>query len=149
MKSKIRWILSREVAIEYKACLYFSCMLAFYCAYLLLQGIYLASIPYLIEMILCAYLIGYLQVYAMGNFDESEQIRKKEAVWALICTAVYMAMAYLLGWFGRNWVVTGIFGGYMLFCYFCVFLCNKVKRNIDTENLNRMLAEYKEKRDDD
>lgn len=149
MKRKFRWFLSREVAIEYKACLYFSCVLAYYCFYLLLQKIYLARILYLFEMVFCAYLMGYLQVYAMGNFDEAEQIGKREAAWILFCSATYAAMAHLLGWFGRSYLAAGGFGGFMLFCYFCVFLCNKIKRSIDTENLNKMLSEYKEKRDDE
>ena len=33
----------------------------------------------------------------------------------------------------------------MLVAYGCVYLINRLKRNIDTENLNHMLAEYKKK----
>ena len=36
-----------------------------------------------------------------------------------------------------------IFFGFIAFAYWCVYLINKIKRNIDTENLNDMLDQYK------
>ena len=36
--------LSEEIAIEYKACLYFFAILFFYCVYLIYNGIYSAKI---------------------------------------------------------------------------------------------------------
>ena len=67
---KFRTILSREVVIEYKACLYFAWEVFFYFAYLLSRGIYMASMAILFEMILTAYGAGYIQVYLFHNSDE-------------------------------------------------------------------------------
>ncbi|MDO5423759.1 MAG: DUF3021 domain-containing protein [Eubacteriales bacterium] len=143
MKRKFRDILSREIAIEYKACLYFCCILAFYFLWLVCRGIYEAHILYMFEMVMTAYAAGYLQVYALRNFDEAEQIGRREVFSALLCTCLYAAASYGMGWFGKTPWLTAAFGGYIFFCYFCVYLCNKVKRRIDTEKLNDLLAMYK------
>ena len=94
-------------------------------------------------MIAAAYLMGYLQVYVLGNFDEAEHLGKRQVLFILLCTVLYTGASWVLGWFDRDGVPTLIFAGYMVFAYGCMFLVNKLKRNIDTENLNRMLTEYK------
>lgn len=143
MRSKFRKLLSNEIAIEYKACLYFSCILAFYCGYLMLKKTDLAGVWHLWQMLIGAYLMGYLQVYVLGNFDESEQIAKREAAQILLCSGIYTAASWLLGWFGREGLATAAFGAFMILCYVCVYFCNKIKRKIDTEDLNKLLNEYK------
>ena len=37
-----------------------------------------------------------------------------------------------------------MFFGFFIFAYWCVYLINKIKRNIDTRELNEMLVEFKE-----
>ena len=59
--------LTQEIGIEFKACLYFFAILFFYCMYRLVQGIFDASMLHMAEMILAAYIIGYLQVYVFRN----------------------------------------------------------------------------------
>ena len=83
-----------EVAIEYKACLYFFCILFFYCCYLVAHKVYAASILHMAEMILGTYAMGYLQVYLLGNFDEAERFGKKEALKTGCCTLLYAAASY-------------------------------------------------------
>lgn len=143
---KFKTCLSAEIIIEYKACLYFGCVLAFACFYSLYRGIYYISIPHLFEMILTAYFVGYLQVYVLHNFDEAEQIDKKGVISAVICTGIYTAVSCLFGWLERNVVATVLFLAYMLLVYFCIYLINKIKRAIDTENLNGMLNEFKKEK---
>lgn len=143
MKNKLKEILSREIAIEYKACLYFSCIIFFEWAYLFYRRMDAIPMIYIWEIILTAYAIGYLQVYLFDNFDEAEQFKMKEIARALLCTCMYVAMSVLFGWFGRNFFATVLFFGYICLCYFCIFLCNKIKRTIDTERLNDMLEAYK------
>lgn len=133
-----------EIAIEYKACLYFCCILFFYFAWLIFQGIYFASILVMFEMILAAYLIGYMQVYVFHNFDEAESLGKKEWRGILFCACVYTGVSWGFGWYDRSVAATFLFLGFLLLCYFCIFLINKIKRAADTQRLNRMLAEYKE-----
>lgn len=135
--------LSKEIMIEYKACLYFACILFFYFAWLLSRGKYYGSILFMFEMILAAYFVGYFQVYVFQNFDEAEQIERK-GVWGMIFgVCVYSAVSYLCGWFDKSIMASLLFSLYMLAVYLCVFLLNKAKRAIDTNNLNKMLSEYK------
>lgn len=135
---------SAEIAIEYKSCLYFFAILFFYCVCLACRGIFQASMLHMGEIILTTYLMGYLQVYVLGNFDEAEKLGKREALYILLCTAIYTGLSYLFGWFEKNTAVTFAFFLFIAFAYWCVYLINKIKRAIDTENLNQMLTRYKE-----
>ena len=135
--------LSKEIMIEYKACLYFSCILFFYFAWLLYNRTYFGSILFMFEMILAAYFVGYLQVYVFQNFDEAEQIERKGVMGIIFGTGVYSIVSYLLGWVDRSLMASVLFSLYMLVVYLCVFWLNKAKRMIDTNNLNKMLSEFK------
>lgn len=147
---KNKWIkilkkyLKRELIIEYKACLYFSCILFFYFVWLALQKIYLARIVCMCEMILAAYLAGYLQMYAFHNLDESERLGGKEFAQMLLCSALYAAAAYLGSWFDRSIRAALCFLLYMLLVHFSVYLFHKLNRILDTRNLNQLLTKYKE-----
>lgn len=142
-RNKFMEYLRIEIGIEYKACLYFFCIMVFYCSYLLLQGIYTASILYMAEMIASTYIMGYLQVFFLGNFDEAENLGKREAIYICVCAALYTSISYLLGWFDRNVTATLIFAAFFLFVYACVLIINKIRRSMDTRQLNEMLAAYK------
>lgn len=138
-----------EAGIELKACLYFAVMLAFYFFYQIMQGSLNASIVLMIEMVLAVYVMCYLQVLFMHNFDESEQLDKRTLLLSAFCSAVYAAVSYLLNWYDKNVLVTVCFWGYMLFCHLCVFLLFKIRRDIDTVTLNRELEEFKQRKKED
>lgn len=142
-KEKFQRILSWEVAIEYKACLYFACIIFFYTAWLILNGNYDASVRVIWEIVLTAYAAGYMQVYLFRNFDEAERLGKRELFSIALFSGIYAGTSWGLGWFGRQMIPTLLFVAYMLLCYVCVFLCNKIKREFDTKHLNRMLDAYK------
>ena len=129
--------------IEYKACLYFACILFFYFAWLLIHGLYFASVLFMFEMILAAYFVGYFQVYAFQNFDEAEKIERKGVFGMIFGVGVYGGASYLLGWFDKSLMASLLFSAYMLAVFLCVFLLNKAKRVIDTNHLNKMLSEFK------
>lgn len=135
--------LGLEIAIEYKACLYFYGMLTFYCVYLISQRNYLASILHMCEMMLTAYFMGYLQIYVLHNFDEAQELGKKELLSITLCSFLYAVSSYLFRWFDRRIGVTLLYFAFTLFMYWCVYLINKFKRAADTEKLNKMLAEFK------
>ncbi len=145
-KYKENWefFVSREISIEYKACLYFYSILVFYCIYLACTGVFQASVLFMCEMILSAYLMGYLQIYLLDNFDEAEHFGKKEFGQSAFCSLLYTGASYLFGWFDRNLLVTGLFFAFFVFAYWCVYLVNKIKRDIDTKNLNELLVQFKE-----
>lgn len=136
--------LSKEIAIEYKACLYFYSILVFYCIYLVCKGVFHASILHMCEMIGSTYLMGYLQIYCLDNFDEAERFGGREFMKTIICSIIYTGVSFLFGWFDRNIWVTLLFLAFFMFAYWCVYLINKMKRNIDTKNLNELLEQFKE-----
>ena len=78
MKRPSLWerYLTKEIGIEFKACLYFFAILFFYCMYRLCLGKTVADMIHMAEMIGLAYLVGYLQVYLLWNFDEADTIAK-------------------------------------------------------------------------
>lgn len=141
-KQRLKWYLSTEIGIEYKSCLYFFAILFFESMYLLVQKIYAVSLLHMAEIILAAYGMGYFQVLVLDNFDEAETFGKREIFSTLLCTGLYTGISYLGGWFDRQPVATGIFALYCAVLYVSAYLANKVKRDIDTEQLNVMLQAY-------
>lgn len=138
-----RW-LSNDIALQFKGGLYFFCITFFYSMVQILKGIYTLDILTLAEIVIVLYLICYAQMYLFNNFDESDKFGKNEALGTIICTTIYTVSSYVLNWFGRDIAITVIFAAYVIFCYICVFLCYKIKRDIDTKHLNNMLAKYKQ-----
>lgn len=143
---KERWLIyiSREIAIEYKACLYFYCILVFECIYLACKGQFQVSILHMCQMIVSTYMTGYLQIYVLNNFDEAETFGKWELACSILCSSIYTVLSYLFNWFGKEWLATILFFAFCVFWYWCIFLINKIKRDIDTRNLNEMLIQFKE-----
>ena len=131
--------LTKEIGIEFKACLYFFAILFFYCMYRLVLGIFDAGMLHMAEMILAAYIIGYLQVYVFWNFDEADTLGGREWLGLGVCTVIYSLLSYFLKWFDKNiWVTVG-FAAYVVILYVCVFFIYKSKRHIDDKKLNEDL----------
>lgn len=135
--------LTEEIRIDFKACLYFFCMVFFYSVYRIVRGSWEASIIYMAEMIAVNYIMGYVQVYLLDNFDEADMYGGKEIVKTLMCSVVYVVFSLLCNWFDRSFVVTLLYFGYMVICYVCVFLSYKIKREIDSKLLMEDLRKYK------
>lgn len=139
MKDKLSlWerYLSKEIGIEFKACLYFFALLFYYCMYKVCCGIYTASILHMAELILLCYLMGYIQVYLLGNFDEADRLGGREITGLLISTGIYTLLAWVFGWFDRKLPVTAGFAAYVAFVFVCAFLVYRRKRRIDDKKLN-------------
>ena len=135
--------LTKEIGIEFKACLYFYALLFFYCIYRICTGNTVADILHMAEMIFLAYIIGYVQVYLLWNFDEADTIGRKEVLGISICTAIYTGVSYWLKWFDRNLCVTIGFAGYVIFLFVCVYLVYKCRRKIDDKIMNSNLELFK------
>lgn len=135
--------LSNEIIIDFKACTYFFCTVFFYSVVQIINQIYSVQILTLVEMVITNYVICYIQVYCFRNFDESNKFGKNEIFGISVCTLIYAFVSYIFNWFDRNFLITLIFAAFVVICYICVILCYKVKRYIDTKNLNRMLENYK------
>ena len=148
MKKPSLWerYLTKEIGIEFKACLYFFALLFFYCIYRICIGSVVAEILHMAEIIFLAYLIGYLQVFALWNFDEADHLGRKECIGIAVCTAIYTVVSYLLKWFDRNLYVTVGFAAYVIFLYVCVYLVYKCRRKIDDKILNADLELFKTRR---
>ncbi len=139
--------LTKEIGIEFKACLYFYAMLFFYCVYRLVNHTDTAEILHMTELILLCYVIGYVQVYLFRNFDESETMGPVECLGMALCTVIYTALSYLFGWFGRSIGWTIGFLAYVVLCYVCVIFIYRTKRRIDDKELNRELELFKARPD--
>ncbi|MCR4989659.1 MAG: DUF3021 domain-containing protein [Lachnospiraceae bacterium] len=137
--------LTKEIGIEFKACLYFFAILFFYCMYKIINGSFEAGIIHMIEMILTCYMIGYIQVYLLWNFDEAEKLGVRECLGMIICTAVYTLVSYFCGWFDKDIISTIIFAIYLLVVYGCVFFIYRSKRHIDDRKLNEELKDFQQK----
>ena len=127
-----------------KACLYFFAILVYYCVYrILIRGSFQADIIIMAEMILTTYIMGYVQVYLLRNFEESEKLGLFQGCASLGCSLFYGLESYVLSWFDRSIGASLIYVVYMLVCYLSVMVIYYVMRQADTEKLNRELDEYK------
>ncbi|MCR5310668.1 MAG: DUF3021 domain-containing protein [Lachnospiraceae bacterium] len=131
--------LTKEIGIEFKACLYFFAILFFYCVFRMIRGSFEASILHMAEMILSCYAICYIQLLLFNNFDEADRFGAREYTGLAVCTCLYGLISFFGGWFERKPVVSLILGAYVIFLYFCVFLIYKTKRRIDDKVLNEEL----------
>ena len=146
--SRFEKYLTEEIGVEFKACLYFFCILFFYAMYRVLNGNFEASIVHMAEMILLTYGMCYVQLYFMNNFDEGERFGIKEVIYTLICVVVYIGISYWGNWFDRSIAVTVGYGAYMMFAYACAFFVYKAKRDIDGKILNEDLKAFQERREE-
>ena len=144
--SRFRKYLSKEIGIEFKAGLYFYAILFFYSLYRIGQGSFSADIIIMAEMMFVTYVMGYIQVYMLENFDEEERFSVRTGLSSLFCSVLYTVTSFLLHWFDQNILATVMYFLYMLFCYVCMFLVYKIKRDIDTELLNEELEQFKKRK---
>lgn len=149
MNKKFKSYLSKEIGIDIKTCLYFFCIIFFYCVYRIINGIWDARIVHMAQMMAAAYIISYFQVYVLDNFDEADSFGKKEFFYSLICSFIYAIISRVLNWFDKNAIALITFFVYMTGIYVCVFATYKIKRNIDTKNLNNDLKAFKERNKQD
>lgn len=138
--------LTKEIRIEFKACLYFFCILFFYCIYRLTLGQADASILHMAEMILLTYVMGYVQVFLLRDFDEGEILGFREICYLLLCSLIYGAASYFGNWFDGHIGISIGFVLYIVLTYVCTFLVYKCKREIDGKLLNEDLKAFQERR---
>lgn len=143
--TKFEKYLTKEISIEFKACLYFYSILFFYSMVLILQGTYSVSILTMAEMIFTAYVICYIQMFVFHNFDEADRLGGIELLGIIVCTGIYTGLSYILKWFQRRTDITVYFTLFIIFTYICVCFINKAKRKIDSKELNNLLYEYKKR----
>lgn len=133
---------SIEIGIEIKSCLYFCCILAYYFIFRIIMGSWDASIVHMTEMIISTYVIGYIQIYLLSDFDEMDEFNWKVLVFSLVCSVTYMVLAILFNWFDGNMIANAGFLAFMMMCYLSYFIVSRAKRRIDTRLLNEDLREF-------
>lgn len=133
---------SIEIGIEIKSCLYFCCILAYYFIFRIIMGSWDASIVHMTEMIISTYVIGYIQIYLLFDFDEMDKFNWKVLVFSLVCSVTYMVLAILFNWFDGNMIANAGFLAFMMMCYLSYFIVSRAKRRIDTRLLNEDLREF-------
>lgn len=145
MKKKEKFWIS-EIGIEFKAALYFYSIMFFYFAYKLMCGTLQADIIILTEMVASTYIMCFVQVYMLGNFDEAEGITWREALKAVFCSLVYVLVSFIFNWFDRNLIISGLFFVFVILFYGCTYWLYSVKRSVSTRKLNAELSEFKKKK---
>lgn len=133
---------SIEIGIEIKSCLYFCCILAYYFIFQIIMGSWDASIVHMTEMIISTYVIGYIQIYLLSDFDEMDEFNWKVLVFSLVCSVTYMVLAIFFDWFDGNMIANAGFLAFMMMCYLSYFIVSRAKRRIDTRLLNEDLREF-------
>ncbi|MBO5113824.1 MAG: DUF3021 domain-containing protein [Lachnospiraceae bacterium] len=146
---RFRKYLSYEIAIDIKTCIYFFMILFYYFTWQIIRGSLTADIVLMVEMLAAAYVMGYIQMYLLGNFDEAEKLGKGEQLKIVLASLTYAVASYALAWFARNLIATVLFFLYMVLCYGCIFLSYKIKRDVDTAQLNRELEQFKKGKESD
>ena len=143
--TRLERYLCKEIGIEFKACLYFFCILFFYCVCRIAEGNWNAGIIHMTEMILLTYGMGYFQLFCLNNFDEGEKLRVREIIYILLCVGIYTLAAWWFRWFEGSPVILLCFALYLCLAYVCAFLVYKLKRELDSRMLNEELKEFQEK----
>lgn len=136
-----RW-LTIKIGVEIRCCLSFFLMLFYYCVYRLLGGVAEAGILHLTEMVLLAYLVGWVQALLKADFDQIDRIGWKEAAVLTGGAAAYGLAAWLFGWFDGKTGVVLLFFVYMVCCGLATFWMCQLKRAIDAKLLNDELQAF-------
>lgn len=143
--SRFERYLTKEIGIEFKACTYFFGMLFYYCMYKICNGIYVADILHMTELIIMTYVMGYLQTFLLSNFDEADSITLKGVLYTVLCSSLYSGLAALCNWYDGSIPVVIGFGAYTALLYLCMYLVCKLRRRIDDKILNNDLENFKNK----
>lgn len=146
MNNKIRYFLEcylkRKIGVEIKCCLMFFLILCFYCIYRWIANFTQAGIIHMLEMVLLAYVIGWIQNLLHYDFDEVNDLKIRVWISVAVSSFVYAAVGHFAGWFDGNIGVCIGFGFYMVCAYLCSYLIYKIKRTIDTKHLNEDLHQF-------
>jgi len=134
---------TKEIGIELRACLYFFAIVFYYCVYRLCNGLKVADILHLTEMIILTYAMEYFQVFLLNNLDEADKIGVREILEIIGCSAIYALVSILCKWFDANLFVYIGYVAYMIFMYFVLIFINKYRRYIDDKILNEDLEAFK------
>ena len=135
-----RW-LTLKIGVELKCCLSFFLMLFFYCVVRLLTGVHEASILHMAEMMLLAYLVGWVQALVHAEFDEIDGFGPKEWAVLLLSAGAYTLAAWGFGWMSQP-LALALFLVYMNGCGLSTYLICRIKRTIDARLLNDDLKDF-------
>ena len=141
-----RRYLITEIEMELKSCLYFFCILFYYCVYRLAGGSQEANIFHMFVMILTTYVMCYVQYFFMNNFDEGEKWGIRETLYLLISVAVYIAVATIGNWFDRKSGVTIGFAIYLIVAYISGYFVFRLRRSKDEKILNEDLKNFQNRK---
>ena len=100
----------------------------------------------MLEMVLLAYVLEWIQVLLHSDFDEVDRLGLKEWLVILIGSLVYAVAGHFGSWFDKSISVCAGFWLYMVVAYLCTFLIYAIKRAIDAKLLNNDLKHFQERR---
>lgn len=135
--------LTRKIGVEIKCCLMFFMVMCFYAVYKLICGFQEANIFHMLEMVMLAYILGWIQMLLGSDFDEVDRLNLKDWFVVTGASVVYVLASLIFNWFDRSIAVTLIFALYMVISYLSIFLIHTMKRVIDAKLLNEDLEKFK------
>lgn len=103
----------------------------------------------MLEMVLLAYLIGWIQNLLHYDFDEVDVVKIREWLLVTVSSIVYAVVGHFAGWFDGNVSVCIGFGFYIVCAYLCSYLIYKIKRTIDAKHLNEDLYRFQNRLKDE
>lgn len=145
IRSLLEWYLTRKIGAEIKCCMTFLLITCFYWIYRWAGGFTEAGIIHMLEMVLLAYVLQWIQMLMHADFDEVDYLRMKEWLLILLGSLSYSIVGHWGNWFDRKVGVAIGFWGYMVCAYLCTFLVYKIKRTIDARHLNEDLKLFQER----
>lgn len=148
IRSFLEHYLTTKIGVEIKCCLRFFLILCFYCIYQLIDGSANADIFHMLQMILLAYVMEWIQALIGSDFDELDALGAKEWTLTLLGSLVYAVAAHLGNWLDKSIDIEIGFGIYMVTAYLCTFLIYKMKRVIDAKFLNEDLKLFQKREEE-
>ncbi len=147
MRDFLEAYLTRKIGAEIKCCLMFFMMLCYVGLFRFLTGGAAVLLRHLLEMMLLAYVLQWIQVLLKSDFDEIDRLSLKEWAMLIVFSAVDAAEGHLLGWFDGSLPVAGGFFLYMMVSYLCIYWIYAIKRHIDAKFLNHDLKQFQQRKE--
>lgn len=146
---RLRHMIRLEMDVEFFACTHGVSLIFIYGFLRWLDGIGTVDFGMILEMMILGYVISWMQklLFLKEKTYSRREYRIRSILWSALAILFMIIFGELFSWFGDNagWVrywFYGIMSVYFVMVWF--FIENFYKK--DTEEMNRLLAEYKRKR---
>lgn len=143
---KLKKYCTWEITTEMYASGYTLGFLGMYCIAAWINGKREVGIIMILQMLIVAYVIAFIQniIFLNNRKLTDKEYKIRVVLWHLSSNIIGLLSAIGLGWFQefQLWI-TIFFIIFMISMFTVVWILMSVNREVDTENLNNILIEYK------